>query len=112
MIEVWRHFHTHDKAVAQPMFERAISQRYPLQIRRGPVSFRHRMIQANSFYHFAPLAWNDLSSDIRTSENMDTFKARLDKHWENSPIRYDFKKQLTHINTRRDADAETGLQDV
>ena len=50
--------------------------------------------------------------DIRMSENMDTFKARLDKHWENIPIRYDFKMQLSHINTRRDIDSETGPQDV
>ena len=111
MIEVWRHFHTHDAAVARPMFELAVSQRHPLQIRRGPVLYKHRSVQANSFYHFAPLGYNLLYKDTRTSENMDTFKARLDREWKDSPILYDYKKLLTHINTRRDTNTETGLQE-
>ena len=103
MIEVWRHFHAHDNAVARPMFELVISQRYPLKIRRGPVQYKYKQVQANFFYHFAPLGWNLLSSDTRTSENMDTFKARLDREWKNSPILYNYDKLATHVNSRREA---------
>ena len=49
MIEVWRHFHAHDNAVARPMFELVISQRYPLKIRRGPVQYKYKQVQANFF---------------------------------------------------------------
>ena len=111
MIEVWRHFHSHDNAVARPMSEISIFQRYPLKIRRGPVQYKYKQVQANFFYHFVPLGRNLLSSDTRTSDNMDTFKARLDREWKNSPILYNYDKLATHVNTRREADAETGLQD-
>ena len=112
MIEVWRHFHSHDNSVSENMFQLAVSQRNPLQIRRGPVSYSHRNIQANSFYYFAPLAWNMLDSDIRTASKMDTFKARLDKTWEKHMFMYNYEQLVTNINTRRDIDVETGLQDA
>ena len=109
VLEIWRHFHSHDGSVSRPMLDLSVSQRNPLQIRRGPVSYSHRNIQAHSFYHFAPLAWNTLSGDIRSIDKMDTFKSALDKHWENLPIKYDYTQLIHPINTRR-IDAEIGLQ--
>ena len=76
MIEVWRHFHSHDPAVASDMFEMAKSQRVPYQIRRGRVSYAKRSIQANSFYCFAPLAWNMLAGHVRNAEMMDIVSKR------------------------------------
>ena len=76
------------------------------------MSYSHRNIQANSFYYFAPLAWNMLDSDIRTASKMDTFKARLDKTWEKHMFMYNYEQLVTNINTQRDIDVETGLQDA
>ena len=81
------------------MFKKAVSQRVPYQIRRGPVSYARHGIQANSFYQFAPLAWNALDSNVRKADTMDTFKNRLDKAWFDSPIRYDYTHLVQNINT-------------
>ncbi|KAH3836649.1 hypothetical protein DPMN_110020 [Dreissena polymorpha] len=43
--------------------------------------------------------WNNLSSAVVTAKNTDTFKRRLDKHWINHPMMYDYKCDYNTILT-------------
>ena len=38
--------------------------------------------------------WNDLLEKVVSAENVNTFKNRLDKHWENQPVKYNYKENL------------------
>ena len=50
-------------------------------------------------YYFTKRAapvWNSLTEEIVTAPTVDTFKKRLDKFWENQPVRLDFTAQLIY----------------
>ena len=35
--------------------------------------------------------WNRLPEDVISAQTLNAFKSRLDKHWRNHPLRFDFK---------------------
>ena len=43
----------------------------------------NKSIRLNSFGHRVANAWNSLPTEIIESKNVDVFKRKLDKHWEN-----------------------------
>ena len=43
-----------------------------------------------SFYYLAPVAWNNLPDSVVESDTINTFKKRLDNHWKDHPLIYDF----------------------
>ena len=46
--------------------------------------------QSCSVYYLAPVAWNNLPALVVESDTINTFKNRLDNHWEDHPLRYNF----------------------
>ena len=46
-------------------------------------------VSRNSFICRSAKIWNDLPEDVISATNVNTFKNRLDKHWENHPARYE-----------------------
>jgi hypothetical protein len=91
MIEVWKHFHVYDTDVLPPSFQRAHSSRrhdFLLKQHRGADGLRGT--HTNSFYLSAPIAWNALPRCVVESDNIDTFKNRLDNHWSDLGIRYNY----------------------
>ena len=46
-------------------------------------------LRANSFSFRVVNLWNNLSENTVTAPNVNCFKNRLDKEWENKPWRYD-----------------------
>jgi hypothetical protein len=91
MIEVWKHFHVYDYRVLPASFERAHSSRhhnYLLRQNRGLDGTRGT--HSNSFYISAPIAWNALPRSVVESDNIDMFKNRLDEHWSDLEIRFDY----------------------
>ena len=43
-----------------------------------------------SFYYLAPVAWNNLPDSVVESDTINTLKKRLDNHWKDHALRYDF----------------------
>jgi len=80
---------------------------------------RHNMIQEITYLHFAlhqshihydmhnfgfsnriiPL-WNSLPDYVVLSPTTNTFKARLDKFWENQDVRYNWKADILFTGSR------------
>ena len=44
--------------------------------------------------------WNSLPDNIVSSPTLDTFKARLDKFWENQDVRYNWKADTLFTGSR------------
>ena len=41
--------------------------------------------------------WNNLTEEIVSAKNLNTFKNRLDKYWANQPMKYDFEAEYEFI---------------
>ena len=90
MIEVWKHYHVYDPKVIAPTFQRARTRRKIYQIQRLRPGDGVRGAQSCSFYYLAPVAWNNLPASVVESDTINIFKNRLDNHWEDHPLRYNF----------------------
>ena len=90
IIEVWKHYHVYDPKVIAPTFQRARTRRKMYQIQRLRPGDGVRGAQSCSFYYLAPVAWNNLPASVVESETINIFKNRLDNHWEDHPLRYNF----------------------
>ena len=44
--------------------------------------------------------WSNLPDNIVSSPTLNTFKARLDKFWENQDVRYNWKVDILFIGSR------------
>ena len=71
-----------------------------------------RGAQSCSFYYLAPVAWNNLPASVVESETINIFKNRLDNHWEDHPLRYNFLATTPNRQTcaMSDQDVEIGPQ--
>ena len=52
-------------------------------------------VRQNSFGIRIVIIWNNLSENVVNSSKVNTFKDRLDKHWENLEILFKFKLKIT-----------------
>ena len=80
MIDCWKHFHTYHRDVISSSF---------MPIPRNP----DRLIQSRAqtgFYHRIQELWNGLPISVRQANTVDTFKSRLDRHWFDLPMKFDF----------------------
>ena len=90
MIQVWKHFNTYDQSTLSPNFRpiyRA-NRKHPFQLTRNMPKDGSRGIQYNSFYFRVANRWNNLPSDVVKSENINTFKARIDRAWADDPKKF------------------------
>ena len=62
-----------------------------LEVRRpeGGHNLRH-----NFFTLRVVKIWNKLPEEVITAPTVDAFKRRLDCHWDNHPLKYDFRKAV------------------
>ena len=51
-------------------------------------------VRKNSFGVRIVNIWNNLPENIVNSSNVNTFKNRLDKHWENQEILFNYRAEL------------------
>ena len=51
-------------------------------------------VRKNSFGVRIVNMWNNLSENVVNSPNVNTFKKRLDKHWENQEILFNYRAEL------------------
>ena len=91
MIQTYKHFHTYDKEVISPSFQPRTrpSRAHDFQLHPHKAKDGQRGIQSNSFYYRITQTWNNLPKKVVDAPNIDTFKNRLDKLWENEPRKFD-----------------------
>ena len=112
MIEVWEHYHVYDPKVIVPTFQRTRARRKMYQIHCLRPGDDVRVAQSCSFYYLAPISWNNLPASVVESDTINTFKNRLDNHWEDHPLRYNFLATTPSRQTHAvsDQDVEIGPQ--
>jgi hypothetical protein len=59
--------------------------------RNVQVKFAHLNIRKNAFSNRIPKYWNTLPQHVVSAENVTTFEARLDRHWSNMPLKFNYK---------------------
>ena len=92
VIELYKHFRKYDRAIISNSFqpkERA-NRRHKFQLHERRALDGARGVQSNSFYYRSPRQWNDLPPEVVDSENLNTFKNRLDNHWKNVTYKYNY----------------------
>ena len=50
--------------------------------------------------------WNELPDSVVSAATLNSFKNRLDKHWSNQEIKYDFKAKITGGNVTKNEATE------
>ena len=54
-----------------------------------------RLVRQKSFGIRIVSVWNNLPEHVVNSPNVNTFKARLDKYWENQDIIFNYRAEIT-----------------
>ena len=89
MIEVYKIFHIYDKAATPCLPLSNLNTRgHNLKLYYSRSNKEHPKL--HSFNQRVVHPWNSLPEDVVNSKNINTFKNRLDKHWENLPLRYSY----------------------
>jgi ribonuclease P/MRP protein subunit RPP40 len=95
MIELWKHFHTYDKASLsnrlQPHNRESRIHDYQLVWNKPKDGIRG--LQANSFYFRTIKTWNNLPKDVVNAKDIDNFKRLLDVAWTNNTMKYNHLRQ-------------------
>ena len=95
MIEIYKHFHVYAKDTLADSFQprerstRAHNFQLLERIPRDGV----RGIQSNFFFHRNAKEWNNLPAHVVEAKTLNSFKYRLDKHWEDKPTRFNHNHQ-------------------
>ena len=84
MIEVYKHFNSYDNQALSPSFQPRdrTTRGNTLKLTERAPKDGCRGLQTNSFYHRTTRTWNELPDHVVRAETIDTFKNRLDQHWE------------------------------
>ena len=95
MIEMYKHFHVYTRETLSDSFQPCprTLRAHNLQLLERVPKDGKRGIQTNSFYFKNARNWNILPKDVVNSPNINTSKARLDKHWEDKTSRFDHLEQ-------------------
>ena len=80
MIQVWKHFHSYDQSTLSSNFKPLprTNRKHPFQLTWNRPKDGTHGVQSNSFYFRVAEAWNALPTHVVISENINTFKERLD----------------------------------
>ena len=54
-----------------------------------------RLVRQKSFGIRIVSVWNNLPEHVINSQNVNTFKSRLDKRWENQDIIFNYRAEIT-----------------
>ena len=92
MIELFKHFNTYTRETLSKSFQpRTRSSRaHDFQMFERIPKDGVRGLQSNSFYFRYARLWNNLPSNVVNANNINCFKNRLDKHWENEPTKLNY----------------------
>ena len=90
MIELWKHFYVYSRETLSNTFEPRLrsTRAHNMQILEHIPKDGVRGLQANSFYYRHARTWNSLPADIVEAATINTFKNKLDKHWEDEPSKF------------------------
>jgi len=90
MIELFKHFNTYDRASISRGFrpKKKLARRHDYQLERNFAMDGTRGVQRNSFYFRTIEMWNQLPRDVVGAVNVNSFKNKLDEHWDNHPLRF------------------------
>ena len=80
MVDCYKHFHVYHREVLSQSFKPSI--RKPNMLTQSSATPR--------FYGRIQELWNGLPPNVRVADNVNTFKNRLDKHWADLPLRFDY----------------------
>ena len=85
MIQVWKHFNTYDHSTLSSRFRPIprVTRTHPFQLTRNKAKDGSMGVQSNSFYFRVVNDWNKPDREVVESQNINTFKARIDTTWEN-----------------------------
>ena len=93
LIEMYKHFNRYDKDALPYSFKPKLrpSRNHRYQVYEPRPRDGDRGAHSNFFYTRISRTWNELPSDVVDAGNINTFKARLDIHLKNHPLKYDHK---------------------
>ncbi len=101
MIETYKILHgVNDREVADVLTLRKESARMDTICTRGH-SLKllkprlNRTLLQHSFAHRIVPIWNNLPEEVVTAPTLNTFKNRIDRHWSDQDILYDYKAAIT-----------------
>ena len=99
LIEVFKHFHTYDRETLSHSFRprQRSSRTHGYQLHHRNTKDGVRGLQSNSFYNRVVKRWNNLPKVVVDAENINTFKARLDAHLNDEPIKFDHRVSLRAV---------------
>ena len=80
MVDCYKHFHVYHREVISSSFKPSIRKPDMLTQSRATPRFYGRIQEL----------WNGLPSNVRVADNVNIFKNRLDKHWADLPLRFDY----------------------
>ena len=91
MIEVYKHFNSYDEQSLSPSFQPRdrTTRGNTLKLTERIPSDGCRGLQTNSFYHRTTRTWNELPDHVVRAKTIDTFKNRLDQHWEEMKYKWE-----------------------
>lgn len=94
LIEVYKHATTYDKAAVSPMpFLDRPSRKHRYQLRRIDPGDGVRGKRRNSFYYRTPALWNNLPREVAEAETVNSFKEKLDEHWQEDHNRFTIENE-------------------
>jgi len=95
MIELFKHHHSYDEQILSPLFRKRIkpSRHHDFQLERNFAVDGFRGAEHNSFYFRATKIWNELPKDVVDADSLDTFKNRLDAHWNDRHLRFHYDNE-------------------
>ena len=92
MIEMYKHFHIYDKDTITTSFQprNRTSRSHDYQLHLLMPKDATTGLQTNSYFRVAKM-WNNLPKYVVDAKDINTFKNMLDKHWEDSSMKYDHR---------------------
>ena len=87
------HFHIYDKDTIRTSFQprNRASRSHDYQPHLLMPKDGTRGLQTNSFYFRTAKMWNNLPKHVVNAKNINTITNMLDKHWEDSSMKYDHR---------------------
>ena len=102
MINVFKILNCDDKSLCPSL---KLSVEYTGRSGRNSLSLfqgrSHLDVRKFNFTERVVAAWNTLPENVVTAPNINCFKSRLDRHWRNEPLKYDYMADLSTVRVTR-----------